>query len=104
MLELYTSFKEKLAVVKEEETEQFEVDQDEVVFILEKLRSAIEEFDVDKADRCMERLKQYVLSSECKQKIEELDVFVLNLDVENALACIDDLIAKVEKQGEKTDA
>lgn len=104
VLELYTSFKEKLAVVKEEETEQFEVDQDEVVFILEKLRSAIEEFDVDKADRCMERLKQYVLSSECKQKIEELDVFVLNLDVENALACIDDLITKVEKQGEKTDA
>ena len=94
-LELWRSYREKLSVcIKEEEKSDVE-DISLVTELLDSLRDAMDNMDVDAADEIMKSLKQYNYSDEVTSLMDKLATAVINLDSFEANDIIDELESKL---------
>ncbi|MDD6571061.1 MAG: response regulator [Thermoflexaceae bacterium] len=86
----WRSYKEKLKVcIPDKEEKTVLEDRNILRGYLEILKTAIEDFDTDKADEVMENLRRYEFDEEIKEQMEQLDRAVKNLDSEQALTIIE---------------
>ena len=105
ILELHEIFLEKWRDMKEEmrgvwglgeETDDSsaeEFNQNEVNGLLEVLRTSMEEFDLDRADAVVEKLKEYSYHEDRKEKMSRLYAAVADVDAETADCIIQELMA-----------
>ncbi|MGN0513452.1 MAG: response regulator [Lachnospiraceae bacterium] len=88
----WRSYKEKLEVCIPDKEEKIVLDDRNILLgYLEILKTAIEDFDTDKADEVMENLSRYEFDDELQNQMEQLNTAVTNLDSEKAL----DIIRKI---------
>lgn len=97
-LEEWRSYKEKLKIcIPEEEKHQIE-DVSVIVELLDRLRYAMEDMDIDVSDEMMERLRQYEFSEHMQDIIEELGSAVVNLDSDQAIRLAEELLVQIDKR------
>jgi len=97
-LEDWRSYKEKLKECVPKENKQEISDISEIISLLERLYSAMEELDIDVSDASMELLRQFTFAETVQSLIDELGVAVVNLDSELALDLISEIIKKIEEK------
>ena len=91
--ELYT---ERLAVIVPQAVAKIEVDYTKIKDMLNDLKSAMNEMDIDVSDDIMKSLKAYEYKSEIAEKIDSLAVAVVNLDVDSVTDIIEEIIERIE--------
>lgn len=97
-LEEWRGYKEKLNVcMPKEEKHQIE-DISVIVELLERLRCAMEDMDIDVSDETMEELRKYEFPKEISRELEELGVAVVNLDSDKAVSLAEELLIQIEKR------
>lgn len=97
-LEEWRSYKEKLKIcIPEEEKQQIE-DISVVVELLDRLRYAMEDMDIDVSDEMMEKLRQYEFPGHMQDIIEQLGTAVVNLDSDQAIRLAEELLVQIEKR------
>ena len=75
-----------------------EIDDDNVILgLLEMLRIATEEEDMDEMDRLMASLEEFRFAEEMQAGIEELSALIINMDSDQALDKIEELINQFKK-------
>lgn len=95
-LEYWLSFKDKLAVFAEKETDKTEIgDVLEIKEKLERLQAAMEIMDIDMADALVKELQQYQYQEDISQKMELLASAVMNLDIDNVAEITQNMIEQI---------
>lgn len=93
----WRSYKEKLKCCMPEEEKQ-DIEDISVVFdLLEQLRAAMEDMDIDASDAAIEEVRQYAFAEEVQKLVDELSTAVVNLDSEGAGELIDKIRKKMEE-------
>ncbi len=95
----WRSYSEKLkeCVKEPEESDKKKVDNvAQIITLLESLKDAVEEMEMDDMDSLMEELSGYSYPSDIQTGMEQLSVHVLNMDEERALLQIGELLDKVK--------
>ena len=91
-LQEWRSYKEKLEVCMPSEDERIAVEDFSVILeYLDILKPAMEEQDIDEADRIMEALMQYEYGDEIEKVMEQLQTAVTDIDSDRAIELIDKL-------------
>lgn len=91
-LQEWRSYKEKLEVCMPPEDERIAVEDFSVILeYLDILKPAMEEQDIDEADRIMEALMQYEYGDEIEKVMEQLQTAVTDIDSDRAIELIDKL-------------
>lgn len=86
---------ERLGLLFAEERQEQEVDKDLLLENLKALELALEEFDMDAMDQCMEKIDKLPVSEEISGLIGELGAHVINMDTEKAIPLVEELRKKV---------
>lgn len=89
-------YKERLSILIPKEVDKVKADYAEVKVMLNNLKTAMEEMDIDMSDDIMKSLKAYNYKQEIAEKIELLATAVVNLDVESATEIIIEVIERIE--------
>lgn len=97
-LEEWRSYKEKLKVCIPQEKKQPIENTDEVVDLLERLRYAMEDMDIDVSDEMMEQIRQYEFPKHIQELVEKLSAAVVNLDSEETARLTDELIIQIAER------
>lgn len=101
VLELYRSYKPILAeYAKEEETDKEKVSADVIRDTLMKLHDAMDAFDLDEADSALKELKCYELPDDMQPMLEQLDVYVADVAMEEAMNLAKLMCDKLEDNGD----
>ena len=74
--------KERLSVFTVTDSDKEMADIALIRGLLSRLKTAMEEMDIDAADALIKSIKSYKYTSELESKIEELSTAVINLDVD----------------------
>lgn len=82
--------KQRMKILAEDE-KKTGYDVFEVQALLDFLKQSLEEMDYDTADELMEKLMVYLYEGEAKEKMEALNVQILNLQTEDALQSIQEV-------------
>lgn len=99
MLQLYRSYKEILKpYAKLQNEEKKQVSKEEIIEDLQKLRDAIDTFDLDMADEIMKRLEEYQFPEEMEPLLEELRAYVADVAMEEIMTTAENMINMLEKQ------
>ena len=80
-----------------QQTEKREAGRDEMISCLEKIRLSVEEFDLDRTDMAMQELEEMRMPKECQNDMEQLRVYVTDVDMENIIQTADMMLAKLRK-------
>ncbi len=98
-LEEWRSYKEKLekCVIQKEEEKIPVEDYSIILTILEMLRNAMEDMDIDVADETMKQLKKYQYPSHMQIYIEQLSVAVANLDSEQVAVFVQRIVNQINE-------
>lgn len=92
----WRSYKEKLkCCIPEEEKKDME-DISIVLDLLEQLRAAMEDLDIDASDAAIEEVRRYAFTEEVQKLTDELSAAVINLDSESACELIDEMIGMLQ--------
>lgn len=94
MYELKCVLKE---LVKDDTGLDKRIELSEITTILQQLQNSLKEREYDAADECMEKIKAYSYEPKTQQKIDQLDLCVMNLEAENGIAVILELIASLDE-------
>ncbi|MBR3606462.1 MAG: response regulator [Lachnospiraceae bacterium] len=86
---------ERLGLLFAEERQEQEVDKDLLLENLKALELALEEFDMDAMDQCMEKIDKLPVSEEIRGLIEQLGAYVINMDTQKAIPLVEELRKKV---------
>ncbi len=82
---------------EQENAQENTIERDELVSLLDILRMAMEELDMDRADAIMEELQEYSYVPEQKSLLEQLRAYVLNMDSEQCNQIILNWVDMLEK-------
>jgi len=93
-LEDWRSYKEKLKPCVPQEEKQSLEDISVVIDLLENLRMAMEDMDIDASDAAMEEVRRYAFKESVQSFIDELSTAVVNLDSER----VTELVEQIELQ------
>lgn len=92
----WRSYSDKLKGVfgigEESDADKTAADPEMILAILDMLKTAMEDFDVDSADSLMERMRGYSYTDEISDMVYELSSAVSDLDTETAASIIDRII------------
>ena len=99
-LEEWRSYKEKLKVCMPKEEKCHIEDISVIVELLERLRYAMEDMDIDVSDETMEELRQYEFPEDMRAVIDKLGSAVVNLDSDRAVELTEELLIQIEKREE----
>lgn len=80
-----------------QQREKREAGRDEMISCLEKIRLSVEEFDLDRTDMAMQELEEMRMPEECQNDMEQLRVYVTDVDMENIIQTADMMLAKLRK-------
>ena len=69
-----------------------------IVELLDRLRYAMEDMDIDVSDEMMEKLRQYEFPGHMQDIIEQLGTAVVNLDSDQAIRLAEELLVQIEKR------
>ncbi len=98
----WRSYKEKLKVcINEEQKEQKGNAAEQYLLVLnylEMLQTAMQELNMDEMDRIMELLEEFQYSEELQEQIEQLAVFVTNLDSAQGELLIEKMIHQITSE------
>lgn len=83
--------KERLSVLSSDVEKPLLEDMDDLFAFLEMLKMAIRSHNSDQADKVMKQLMAFSYPKDIQEKIEHLNIHVMNLDDEGALMDIDEL-------------
>lgn len=96
-LEEWRSYKEKLKpCIPQEEKRPIE-NAAMMLDLLERLRYAMEDMDIDTSDELMALIRQYEFPQHMQAMIEALDAAVVNLDSEEAVRLTEELIIQIDE-------
>lgn len=106
MLELYRSYKDILRpYAMQQAGEKKEVTDEERIRVLDNLRTAMDNFDLDAADEAMQQLEEYQFPSGCEQMLDELRAYVADVAMEEVIELAGKLIRQLrESQEDKAGA
>ena len=85
------TMKSRLSVLAQQEEKPRLEDMDDLYALLEMLKMALLTNDIDQTDNYMKQINSYSYEEELSSKLGELNLMVLNLENEKALALINDL-------------
>ncbi len=91
----WRSYREKLKVCIPQEEKQEIADMSVVVDLLEHLRIAMDDMDIDASDADMEELRKYEFGEEIQTLVDALDTAVVNLDSDGGAELIEKIIGKL---------
>ena len=91
----WRSYREKLKVCIPQEEKQEIADISVVFDLLEHLRIAMEEMDIDASDADMEELRKYEFGEEVQTLVDELGTAVVNLDSDGGAELIEKIVGKL---------
>ena len=98
VLRLYRSYKPILEPYgRMQEQDKEEAPAEDMIRSLEKLRNAVDNFDLDGADEAMHTIESYAFPDSLVAKVEELGAFVADVAMEEILNLTAELIAELEK-------
>ncbi len=98
LLELYTSYKQKLSeLVNTPEEEKIKVSVQEIKAALSSLHDAVDCFDLDAADEAMKRLLTYDFSEEIKPMIDKLQILVADVAMEEIMELTEKIIEEIQE-------
>ncbi len=93
VLEKYRSYKPILKPFAEgQEQDKKEASKAELIEILQKLRYAMDGFDLDTVDEAMKQLEECQIPSACQEKIELLRAYVADVAMEEVMSTTDEMI------------
>ena len=96
VLSLYRSYKPILEpFAKAKEQEKHEVPTAEIIAELERLKNAMDSFDLDEADAAMHQLEGFAFPEALQAKVEELSAFVADVAMEDVMNLSDELMQKL---------
>nr|MBQ8252152.1 response regulator [Lachnospiraceae bacterium] len=82
---------------EKQQGEKREVSDNEIISCLETMRQSVEEFDLDRTDMAMKELEEMRMPKECQDYMEQLRVYVADVDMENIIQTADLMLAKLRK-------
>ena len=92
MLAMYSGYKEILKpYAKQNSGAKQEVPAEELLAKLAELRDAMDNFDLDGADKAMEELDTYRFEEACEPWLEELRAYMADVAMEDVMATVDKL-------------
>lgn len=101
IMELYRSYKPILEPYgKANEQDKKEVPKDEIVRVLDKLNSAMDNFDLDGADAALVELEEYRLPETLSSYMEELRAYVADVAMEEVMNTGKRMIELLERSAE----
>lgn len=96
VITLYRSYKSILEPYgRMQNQEKQEVSTEELIGTLQKLKDAVDMFDLDGADEAMRELESYAVSEEYQSRIEELSAYVADVAMEEIMNLTEELIAQL---------
>ena len=94
----YRSYKPILKCYAEkQEQDKRQVDKEEVIAILQKLRRAMDGFDLETVDEAMLQLEECRLPDSCHDNMELLRAYVADVAMEEVLNITDELIQRLNE-------
>lgn len=98
VLALYRSYKPILEVYgRMQEQEKQSVPIEEMIQTLERLRDAMDGFDLDGADAAMKEIESYAFPEEYQTKIETLSAYVADVAMEDVITLTEQLIEGIRR-------
>ena len=94
----WRGYKEKLQAFIPQQEKQAIADMSEVIDLLEKLRYAMEDMDIDTSDEIMEQLRMYQFQENIQACIEKLGVAVTNLDSGEVAELVEHILIQIEER------
>lgn len=86
MLQLYKSYRDILRPYGEKnDKDKKSVAKEQLQGVLRKLYEAMDAFDLDEVDRCMNQLEEYQMPSACQESMEMLRVYVADVAMEDIM-------------------
>lgn len=95
VLNKYRSYKLILREYAVSLGEQKEVTTEAIKDTLQTMRKAMDEFDLDEADRCMKELDSYIVSEERMEDMDRLRAYVADVAMEEVMNLCDELMKKL---------
>jgi len=96
VLSLYRSYKTVLESYGRNNKEKQSVSVEEMITTLQKLKDAVDCFDLDGADEAMKQIENYAFPDDCQSRIEDLSAYVADVAMEEIMSTADELIAKLQ--------
>ena len=66
-----------------------------------RIHDAVENFDMDEADKAMEELVTYEFPEDMKKMVEKLGVYVADVDMEEVIRMTEDMCDKLSDETEQ---
>lgn len=85
MLALYRKYINILRPYGERERGQDEISAEQLILLLERLYSAMDEFNLDEADDIMQELERYKIPANCREHMEVLRVYVADVAMQDIM-------------------
>ena len=102
VMELYRSYKEILRPYANLHIgEKQAVSYQEIIQMLQVLQTAIDEFDIDKADRVMKDLEQVQFPGDYDEQMNELRAYVADVAMEEIIRITGELIRRLQEEQEE---
>lgn len=96
-IELFRSYKAILEPhVAVDTQEKEEVDTEEIISTLNKIKDCMDGFDLDGVDEAMKQLDNYVVPDKISDKMEELGSLITDVAMEEVIALCSQMIAELE--------
>lgn len=93
----WCAYKEKLSIcVPQQETRAIE-DVSVVIELLDNLRYAMEEMDIDASDAAMKSIRQYAFADEVHANVEKLGIAVTNLDSDEVAELVEQILMQIKE-------
>lgn len=73
------------------------ISKDDLLELLQRMKDAVEVFDIDSVDEVMEELKGCEIPQECTKTLESLKAYVADVALEDILKSIEELVHHLEK-------
>ncbi len=97
VLEEYKGMKELLAYFgKSDASNKKQVPNAEIIGILEEIKKAIDEFDMDGVDSGFASLDECLLPKSCQDSMDSLRAYIADFAMEDIVACCDEIAAKLQ--------
>lgn len=102
LLRLYRQYKELLKEYgKTESEETMKVSPIQIKETLMRIHDAVENFDLDEADKAMEELVTYEVSEDMKKMVEQLGVYVADVAMEEVIRITQEMCDKLSDESEE---
>lgn len=102
IMEMYRSLKPVLEPYgRASEQDKMQAATDEIIAAIEKLSSAMDSFDLDRADEELAKLDKYRLPKELEKDMDKLRAYVADVAMEEVMAVCGQMIEKMKEREDK---